>query len=112
MIKAQCKETNQCPELLNHRRDKPDAVTATPMEVDSTISPSNKRRRISSNSEAHLSVTSTCSGSPESDVELTNGNTNDDRIKLFLTSKLSSCYRELVESSKLDVDGMVNPLYI
>ena len=93
-LKAECKDTVRQNELLSHKDVKGGYDNSLPMEVDSNGSSTNKRRRISSHSK-----------SPESMDN--NGSTNDDKIRLLLTSKLSNCYKTLVESSKLDVDGMI-----
>ena len=94
-LKAECTHTVRQNELLSHKDVRAQCDNSLPMEVDSVSSSSHKRRRISSHSDL-----------PESFDNMVNGNSNDDKIKLLLTSKLSSCYKTLVEASKLDVDGM------
>lgn len=74
------------------------------MEVDSDDNTSNKRKRIQSNTEAGpvIKVMHKTTSESNDDLEMT----SDKNIKQLLLSKLSLPYKELVESSKFDVDGM------
>ena len=92
--------------IINNKEDTDEKANSLPMEVDSCETPSNKRKRIASNSDSGPALKATLPSASESHEDLINGNCSNADIKKLLMSKLSTPYRELVESSKLDVDGM------
>lgn len=91
-------------ELQNDKDGKTEKADFCEMEVDD--SNPNKRKRIPSNSDSGPVLKIVHRNKSESNEDDLNRKSAEKSLKCHLLSQLSHQYKELVQSSKLDVDGM------